>query len=709
MGRQIWASVVGFMVTLGAAPAALAGDGTFTSAPDVAVGTRPISVVVGDFNSDGNKDFVTADLLTNPSTVFVRLGAGNGTFTNAPNVGVAFSSRAIAVGDFNSDGNEDLAIACDDVAAINQPDHVFVRLGAGNGTFTNAANVTVGTDPYGVAVGDFNSDGNEDLAVANSRSENVSVHLGAGNGNFASTADAYLVDGSMPTAVAVGDFSSDGIEDLVIANRPGRSVAVRLGAGNGMFIAGADVGVGEGGDSLAVGDFNGDANEDFAATNGFDDNVSVRLGAGNGTFVPVLNVPAGDNPRTVAVGDFDSDGIEDLAIATSAGDLAVRVRLGAGDGSFTDAPNVPASNGPFSVAAADFDSDGNEDLAIAGLLDGPVFVRLGAGAPPLEGNLLQNGGFEGPGAARLFTLSPEIPGWSRTGGMTFARYGIPPNWSTPTHLDSPRYGTGGLNFAWGGNSAATGGITTAFQTVGVAAQAASIDAGLATANLSAYLGGGGIYNDHIKVTADFLDAGGRPLGAFEIGPVTAAQRHNVSTMLPRAGSAPVPAGTRQIRVTLTATDADATYSGGLADNVKLTLDAPTPPPGGTGGPGGAGGPGGSAGPGAFGGKTLVSLSLAAKRIPGKGPVPVRVSNRNAFKVTGSLAGKRKRVKLARKSFRVGANGKATVKLRLPKRLARVLNRKRKLALRMSATLEDPAGNVRTVTRKLSPKLKGRKR
>ena len=36
----------------------------------------------------------------------------------------------------------------------------------------------------------------------------------------------------------------------------------------------------------------------------------------------------------------------------------------------------------------------------------------------------------------------------------------------------------------------------------------------------------------------------------------------------------MPPGTRRVRVTLTSTDDDKTYSSALADNVRLTLDAP---------------------------------------------------------------------------------------------------------------------------------------
>ena len=84
----------------------------------------------------------------------------------------------MAVGDFNGDGKQDLAVANPD------SDNVSILLGNGAGSFSAATNFGVGTDPDSVAVGDFNGDGKQDLAVANSDSNNVSILLGDGAGSF---------------------------------------------------------------------------------------------------------------------------------------------------------------------------------------------------------------------------------------------------------------------------------------------------------------------------------------------------------------------------------------------------------------------------------------------------------------------------------------------------------------------------------------------
>jgi hypothetical protein len=149
------------------------------------------------------------------------------------------------------------------------------------------------------------------------------------------------------------------------------------------------------------------------------------------------------------------------------------------------------------------------------------------------------------------------------------------------------------------------------------------------------------------------------------------------------------------------------------------LGDPPPPAGGGGTPGGGNGGGGTGSTlQAFGAETLVTLALAVRRIPADGPLKVRVTNRNGFAVAGRLSGRttrpvsgarRRRIRLKAKSFNVGANAKRTVSLRLPRALRRSLKHNGRLSLRLTASVNDPAGNTRVVNKKVTPKLKPRRR
>jgi hypothetical protein len=116
--------------------------------------------------------------------------------------------------------------------------------------------------------------------------------------------------------------------------------------------------------------------------------------------------------------------------------------------------------------------------------------------------------------------------------------------------------------------------------------------------------------------------------------------------------------------------------------------------------------GGGRGQIAFGSRTLVTLRLAAGRIPAAGPLPVRVTNANGFQVTGTLSGRatKRPIELRARSFKIAAHRRKIVKLRLPMRLRKRLQHRHRLTLRLTARLEDPSGHTRTVSKAVGPRL-----
>jgi Calx-beta domain/FG-GAP-like repeat len=320
------------------------GDGTFQAARNFAAGTYPQSVAVGEFNSDSFPDLAVA----NGVNVTVLLGNGDGTFQAARNFAAGNLPRSVAVGEFNGDGLPDLAVANDF--------GVSVLLGNGDGTFQAPGNFAAGSFTISATVGEFNGDGIQDLAVANlgdpesGIGQGVSVLLGNGDGSF--QAPRTFTAGSFPRSVAVGEFNGDGLEDLAVANSATYggvpSVSVLLGNGDGSFQAPRDFPAGRAPWSLAVSDISGDGLLDLAVLNApyssydsLQGNVRVLLGNGDGTFqtTPVSYL-VGREPRAVAVGDFDGDGWPDLAVANSASD-DVSILLNVGSGARPPPPPPP--------------------------------------------------------------------------------------------------------------------------------------------------------------------------------------------------------------------------------------------------------------------------------------------------------------------------------------------------------------------------------
>ncbi|MBA3914296.1 MAG: VCBS repeat-containing protein, partial [Acidobacteriales bacterium] len=268
------------------------------------------------------------------------------------------SPVSLATADFNRDGYLDLAI----VSSVSSSG-VAVRLGKGKGSFLPPVHFAVGRQPYAVAVGDLNFDGNADLVVANSLDDTISALLGNGDGTF-QTAKTFST-GNNPIGVALGDFNGDGVLDVVTAST---GVTVLLGNGDGTFQPGLDVDS-EGAYSAAAGDFNGDGKLDLVVgqTFGFGSQgvAHVLIGNGDGTFEAggyySLHV---STPYSIAVGDLNHDGRQDLAVSTF--DPGVDVFLGRGDGTFRSAAVYPSLCSSYGVVIADFNRDGKPDLAVAG-------------------------------------------------------------------------------------------------------------------------------------------------------------------------------------------------------------------------------------------------------------------------------------------------------------------------------------------------------
>ena len=192
-----------------------------------------------------------------------------------------------------------------------------------------------------------------------------------------------------------------------------------------------------------------------------------------------------------------------------------------------------------------------------------VGVRPGTAGVLAGGNLIQNPGADAGTGAKGNDVAP-IPGWTTTGSFSAVSYGT--DWAGAPPAARPP--DAGANFFAGGPGSAT---STAGQTVDVSPSAATIDAGRASATLGGYLGGWADQSDSATVQASFQSAAGAQLGSVAIGPVTAADRSSKTTFLARSATARVPAGTRAIRVVITALRSSGQYNDGYADSISLAL------------------------------------------------------------------------------------------------------------------------------------------
>src|SRR5579863_708606 len=343
-------------------------------------GAEPAQIVTGDFNRDGNLDLAIAD--TQRGGVNVLLGNGDGTFQPPIRLNVS-SPYALAVGDVNGDGIPDLL-----VQQLGAAGDLYVYLGNGDGTFHVKVRYPVLAYPVAIAVADLNGDGKLDIVVTNSNQEQknegyITILFGNGDGTF--TRRAHYSAGRTPYGVAVGDLNGDGHPDIVVANDNAfndadlNTLFVLLNNGDGTFRQGGIYQTGVESVNVSIADLNGDHKPDLVVASAFNQSIAVLLGSGEGTFsAPVFYSTSalGAAPSAAVDADFNGDGNPD--VATILYDGGVALLYGNGDGTFQTAIHAVSggTSGGTSLVTGDFNHDGAPDIAFSSLTEAEAGVLI---------------------------------------------------------------------------------------------------------------------------------------------------------------------------------------------------------------------------------------------------------------------------------------------------------------------------------------------
>jgi hypothetical protein len=397
---------------LGSAPVTGSSQAfTFFPAPATTDFTSGTPLVSGDFNGDGITDLIDAV----SSGTIVLLGNGDGSFhqvTAQPGQALPAASTAVA-GDFNSDGNLDLALATGG--------SIQIFLGDGTGNFA-AAVATLADGPVSMQVADFNKDGNLDIASTDQAATHF--YWGAGDGTFTTGPVVSFTGGDFanPEVSAVGDFDSDGNMDLAVGATVfdfGMTttfpVTFFLGDGTGNFRsvvvtppAGADGNYGttspDGAQPEAMlilaNDVNGDGRTDISVFYSFaaccpgtqNSGGAAILNNGDGTFATAGaydNLDTG-NPIGVAVLDSKGDGTSTVSVRYDQpvlGPLEPEEPPPPAISSAYGYLVLPAGAGAGFVAG-DFNGDGKTDIALGGPTATSIAGSLNGGTATLSNIVL---------------------------------------------------------------------------------------------------------------------------------------------------------------------------------------------------------------------------------------------------------------------------------------------------------------------------------
>ncbi len=349
------------------------------------VGSIPLGFTnqyaIADFNLDGRLDFARAAAV--PGTPLLALGAADGSFTASPNSPILIDTpTGLVAGDFDNDGKPDLAVLTY-TAPFSEPT-ARILLGSGTGTFTVRPAFIVSDLVRAAATGDFDQDGNLDLAIVtapSSASAVLTVLRGNGKGDLSIAFLSTPVTLPVPLGSVIGDIQSvdlngDKRPDLVItaSHSSGVGLVVALGDGRGSFTATASMGnqppQSNPNPQLAVADFNGDRNLDVVMFGYFRNQVTLWTNSGGGVLTPLTSTSsnAGVNPYSIAAADFDLDGRMDWVIGREVpvgGTPELFIGLGNGAGAFTVLTNPFPYGGPTPLLeTGDFNGDRRTDLLV---------------------------------------------------------------------------------------------------------------------------------------------------------------------------------------------------------------------------------------------------------------------------------------------------------------------------------------------------------
>lgn len=290
------------------------GDGTYKAPvtytfPSVNGG---LPVALADFNGDGKLDLAAP--VVGQNRYYLYFGNGDGTFQARVTrylSGVNPQMVTLAAADVNHDNKTDLLLLT--TTTGEQGSDLQVLFANGDGTFRTGP-ITHGLPigdlnsdyPEKILTGDFDGDGNADIALwvegggGYDGSYLVEVLSGNGTGNFTMTYSDATAGGLLEAA----DVNGDGISDLIstatlYCHDPGCNgeqpfLIAFYGATNRQMqyaqIPTDGCPSAQGGDQIAVGDFNGDGIPDIAftqdpnCTQSDGSNVAILSGKGNKQF-----------------------------------------------------------------------------------------------------------------------------------------------------------------------------------------------------------------------------------------------------------------------------------------------------------------------------------------------------------------------------------------------------------------------------------------
>lgn len=283
---------------------------------------------------------------------------------------VTGTALGMAHGDFDGDGFQDMVVGNNGRLIIS------AFYGQANGLLGLENVINMPSDAPDVFVsGDFDGDGLGDLAFGEGR--DIAVMYGNPSRTFRDF--TLYPTGFAATDMDAADLDGDGILDLVKVFRNSNALSVLYGRPDGTFEDSVFHRVGSRPEGIAIADYDKDGFGDIAITNNDNGSFSILHGTGQrNQFVTMDHATDTTRPSALVTDDFNMDTIPDLAYLAAPSD-AIEIALGLELGGFANHFTSSITDSPTGLASGDLNADGLFDLVTSDGNGSQITVHIGNG------------------------------------------------------------------------------------------------------------------------------------------------------------------------------------------------------------------------------------------------------------------------------------------------------------------------------------------